>query len=65
MHAGDTGVSFHNHLHMHVVGSTASTPASPPIRSNQLTSYTLPFVFREARHVIKPDGVLQYLTWYK
>ena len=65
MHAGDVGVSFHNHLHMHVQGSTAGTPAAPPIRSDQLTPYTLPFVFREARHIIGRDGVLKYLTWYK
>jgi hypothetical protein len=69
MLAGDTGVSFHNHLHMHVLGHVTGgsnpTPAAPPIWPSQLSPYTLPFVFREARHVLKPDGVLQYLTWYK
>ena len=67
MQAGDTGISFHNHLHMHVLASTTSTPASPPIKRSTLSDYTLPFVFSkaEASHVIAPDGVLQKLTWYK
>lgn len=68
MKAGDTGVSFHNHLHMHVRGGPAPPPAPvahpPPIDHATLTQYTLPFVFREARHVIGRDGVLKYLTWY-
>jgi len=69
MHAGDVGVSFHNHLHMHVLGhvtgGTNPTPAAPPIWPSQLSPYTLPFVFQEGRHVIGRDGPLRYLTWYK
>lgn len=72
MLAGDTGTSFHNHLHLHVRGATAATavPPSPPpvpyppIRPGSLTPYTLPFVFREAKHVIGRDGPLRHLTWY-
>ena len=65
MRAGDTGFSFHNHLHMHVQGSVAGTPAAPPITSDQLTQYTLPFVFHGVKHTFGPDGVLKSLTWYK
>ena len=35
-----------------------------PIPDSSLTPYTLPFVFREAKHVIGRDGVLRNLTWY-
>ena len=64
MHAGDTGTRFHNHLHMHVLGATAATPATGPVNSSVLTPYTLPFVFKEGRHVIGRDGPLRRLTWY-
>lgn len=66
MHAGDTGTSFHNHLHMHVVGATSPGQATavPPIDDGDLTQYTLPFVFKEATHVLHRDGVLRRLTWY-
>ena len=63
MRAGDVGVSFHNHLHMHVRGGPAA-PTPTPIPDASMTQYTLPFVFREAKHVIGRDGVLKNLTWY-
>ena len=65
MMAGDTGVSFHNHLHLHVRGATASTPAAAPVLPNTLTNYTLPFVFAEARHTFGRSGPLRHLTWYQ
>lgn len=73
MRAGDTGVSFHNHLHLHVRAATAATPVPadpppvpyPPILPTTLSPYTLPFVFAEARHVIGRDGPLRHLTWYR
>ena len=73
MQAGDTGVSFHNHLHLHVRAATAGTPVPPtppaatfaPILPTTLSAYTLPFVFREARHIIGRDGPLRHLTWYR
>jgi hypothetical protein len=67
MLAGSTGVSFHNHLHLHVQGGPAAPGAPEPLGFNQLvapaalTQYTLPFVFGEA----SGDGVLKNLTWYK
>jgi hypothetical protein len=67
MQAGSVGVSFHNHLHLHVQGGPAvPVPAEPIgpnqlVTPNQLTQYTLPFVFNDAGG----DGVLQHLTWYK
>ena len=71
MLAGDTGTSFHNHLHLHVralVGAPlppAALPAvPPPFTPGNLSPYTLPFVFREARHVLGRDGPLRHLTWY-
>lgn len=65
MMAGDTGVSFHNHLHLHVLGATASTPAAAPVLPNTLSGYTLPFVFAEARHTFGRSGPLRHLTWYR
>jgi hypothetical protein len=70
MSAGSVGVSFHNHLHLHVQGGPAAPaiPAGPPVTGpnqlvgpNALTSYTLPFVFSDA----PGDGVLGNLTWYR
>jgi len=69
MQAGDTGVSFHNHLHLHVVGALPGTAAPLPgtqqvINRNALTPYTLPFVFGDVNHVFATDGVPQHLNWY-
>lgn len=63
MHAGDVGMSFHNHLHMHVLVVDPAKPATDPI-STRMRDYTIPFVFREAKHIIGTDGVLKHLTWY-
>ncbi|MEJ2199617.1 MAG: M23 family metallopeptidase, partial [Desulfuromonadaceae bacterium] len=59
MQGGDTGNSIMNHLHMQVMGGPATAPAGSITRLDQLTDYTLPFVFREQK------GALQSLTWYK
>jgi len=69
MQAGDTGVSFHNHLHLHVLGAVPGTPAPLPgtqqvINRSALTPYTLPFVFSDVNHVFATDGVPQHLNWY-
>jgi hypothetical protein len=65
MKADDTGTSFHSHLHMHVLAGNSTTPATPPVSASKLNQYTIPFVFREAKHIIARDGVLKNLTWYK
>jgi hypothetical protein len=61
MKAGDTGVSFHNHLHLHVRAATSAAQGTqaPPVRTDGLSAYTIPFVFREG------DGPLKHLTWYR
>ena len=53
MLAGDTGTSFHNHLHMQVQNAASTA-----------TAYTIPFVFREVSNIFGPDGVPQALTYY-
>ena len=62
-------MSFHNHLHLHVLGALSSTPAPLPgtqqvINRSALTPYTLPFVFSDVNHVFATDGVPKHLTWY-
>ncbi|MEO0991532.1 MAG: hypothetical protein AAFX00_11340 [Pseudomonadota bacterium] len=57
--AGDTGTSFHNHLHMHVLPHDAGTGAPS-------TRFAIPFVFRDAREGLIPgDGNLKSTTWYR
>lgn len=61
--AGDTGMSFHNHLHMHVLPDDGTGAPS--------TVFAIPFVFRDMRVGILPvnsflnDGVLKSTTWYE
>jgi hypothetical protein len=50
--AGDTGMSFHNHLHLHVV---------PDDGTGRPATFTIPFVFEDAGG----DGVLKSTTWYR
>lgn len=74
MQAGDTGVSFHNHLHLHVRPGPAplepaarNDPSLPEIvnTSAMLGLRTLPIVFKDATHPLKPNGRLYNLTWYR
>jgi hypothetical protein len=64
MLAGDTGTSFHNHLHMHVTPEAlppgAAGPSSPASAAVQNSSYTIPFIFQD----VGGDGVCQHLKWY-
>ena len=68
MRAGNTGRSFHNHLHMHVhQGELGSPPGSPFFSVADLpdTSFTIPFVFREIKHpVFGTDGVPEVWDFY-
>ncbi|WP_020408677.1 hypothetical protein [Hahella ganghwensis] len=71
MWAGDTGVSFHNHLHLHVrPGPAPANPATDPmpqiVNSGDMTGRrTLPIVFRDAKAPFKSSGRLHHLTWYR
>ncbi|MEM1159768.1 MAG: M23 family metallopeptidase [Pseudomonadota bacterium] len=59
--AGDTGMSFHNHLHLHVLpdDGTGNNPVDVTA-AGQFFS-TVPFVFDDA----PGDGVLKSTTWYR
>jgi hypothetical protein len=60
MLAGDTGTSFHNHLHMHVQAETPGSPPQPPVADNRNNAYTIPFIFQD----VDGDGVCQHGKWY-
>ncbi|MGE0416236.1 MAG: M23 family metallopeptidase, partial [Acetobacteraceae bacterium] len=51
--AGDTGMSFHNHLHLHIVPDDGG--------GNPSGDFAIPFVFQD----VDGDGVPKSLTWYK
>ena len=52
MLTGDTGVSFHNHLHMHILPETAA--------GNLDNSVAIPFVFED----VDDNGVCKKLQYY-
>ncbi len=56
MLAGDTGTSFYNHLHMHILPGTAG-----PTSTDANSSYAIPFIFQDA----DGDGVLKAMHWYE
>ena len=59
MLAGDTGISFHDHLHMHVLpGNSGPTSATP----NE--DYTIPFIFQDVGDD-DDDGVCKARHWYE
>jgi hypothetical protein len=58
MLAGDTGISFNNHLHMHVVPDPAID-----YRTYGGWGDTIPFVFSDED--APSDGVLKHFTFYK
>jgi hypothetical protein len=67
MRAGDTGVSFHNHLHMHVIADP--NPGDDPGRGGWLSfgglgspAVTIPFVF--ADEDVGNGGVPTHFNWY-
>ena len=64
MKAGDTGMSFHNHLHMQVqVEQTVPVPTALAM-DDRLKTGTIPFVFKEVVHVLGTNGVPKNLNWY-
>lgn len=60
MLADDTGVSFHSHLHMHVMMDTSGTVVAAGA-ANGPGNVGIPFVFREVRGEGRPLN----LTWYE
>jgi murein DD-endopeptidase MepM/ murein hydrolase activator NlpD len=56
MLAGDTGTSFYNHLHMHILPGTAGVAST-----NANNAYAVPFIFQDA----DGDGVLKAMHWYE
>lgn len=67
MASGDTGVSFHNHLHMHVVpGPPPNAPPAPGMGAVGRAAYgvPIPFVFRDVDNFLGPAGVCTKLNWY-
>jgi hypothetical protein len=62
MLAGDTGISFHNHLHMMVRPELGAGGNVRGMTEN--TNLGIPFVFREVRNFIGPDGVCLRFNFY-
>lgn len=56
MLAGDTGTSFYNHLHMHVLPGD-----SGPTATNPDDAMAIPFVFQD----VDGDGVCKAMNWYE
>lgn len=66
MLAGDVGVSFHNHLHIHVLVDPAKAmDGNTTVSRGSLNQdRTIPFVYRDVKHIIRADGRALRLTWY-
>jgi murein DD-endopeptidase MepM/ murein hydrolase activator NlpD len=63
MRCGDTGISFHNHLHMGV-GAGPDVNNAPPV-ANANVGNSLPFVFRDVEYAVGgTNGVLSKLNYY-
>jgi hypothetical protein len=60
MDAGDTGISFHNHLHMHVIVDPGGGYLT--FGGSNSPGVTLPFVFSDAD--VGGDGVLRRFSFY-
>lgn len=63
MKAGNTGESFHNHLHFHVKNNGEALGTAAPagnLNPSTLSSNSMPFVFRD----VDGDGVVKSLTFY-
>jgi len=61
MRSGNTGVSFINHLHIHIQQQTGGEwhPGDLPSAASRDGSFTIPFVFREVNFLnpLTTDGV--------
>ncbi len=64
MRSGDTGISFHNHLHIAVIPGPDPTPLPRVVRAATLPRESIPFVFRDVTHFIGRDGVCKVMNSY-
>jgi hypothetical protein len=63
MRTGDTGISFNNHLHMHVC-SGPDVGTGPPV-ANSAVGNSIPFVFRDVENIVRgTNGVPFRLNFY-
>ncbi len=63
MLCGDTGTSFHNHLHMEV--RCEKGPNSNKVRGfDDESDFTIPFVFKEVSRFLDTDGVPTHFNFY-
>ena len=65
MRSGDTGLSFMNHLHIHVQAGPATAATPPAVRDSDLVDGSIPFVFSDVTHFIGTDGVPRYADFYE
>ncbi|MEZ4958229.1 MAG: M23 family metallopeptidase [Saprospiraceae bacterium] len=65
MHAGDTGRSGYNHLHVHVTTAAGlNLDGSGNLTSQSYPYVTIPFVFKDALNRTGKDGVPKALNFY-
>jgi hypothetical protein len=63
MLCGDTGTSFHNHLHMEV--RVEKGPNTSKVRGmDDNSDFTIPFVFKEVSRFLDTDGVCTRFNFY-
>ncbi len=67
MLAGNTGISFHNHLHMQVQVEKLPReggPAAPVANAVRNTNFTIPYVFKDVTNFLGTDGVPKHFNFY-
>ena len=62
MLCGDTGMSFHNHLHMEV--RVEQGQRRQRARQGRRRRFTIPFVFKEVSRFLDTDGVPTRFNFY-
>jgi hypothetical protein len=64
--AGSTGISFNNHLHMHVIPDPGPDPAGTALVPTDFTGNgnSMPFVFADVDRFFTPKGVPMKLNFY-